>query len=179
MVQTIPVVITANVPPEVAQPVHAALDRPGALPGGTVDWAKVIDDATNVVHFVPLSKAPEGGPSPARPAGLAQLVFAVVAPFATNQDIISLEDLKARWSGSGAPLLVSEEAAVALGSVFGSLPSQIVPAAELATRLEEQPGALASCPSTGSTQATRCLRSTASIRSATSFNLRAILLPWR
>lgn len=138
MARTIPVVISANVPPALAQPVHSALDYPRALPGSTIDWAKVMDDTTNVVLFTPLSQAPDGG--------LVQRVFAVVAPFTTIQDGISLEDLKTRWAGGSAPLFVTEEAAVALGPVFESLPSQIVPIAELASRLAQQPGALGILP---------------------------------
>lgn len=138
MARTIPVVISANVPLALAQPVHSALDYPRALPGSTIDWAKVMDDTTNVVLFTPLSQAPDGG--------LAQRIFAVVAPFATVQDSISFEDLKARWAGGSTPLLVTEEAAVALGPVFESLPGQIVPAAELASRLAQQPGALGILP---------------------------------
>ncbi len=134
----IPVVISANVPPALAEQVQTALDRPGALPDRMVEWVKVMDSTTNVLRFVPFSQAPEGG--------LAQAVFAVVAPFATVQDSVRLEDLKTRWPGGGAPLFVTEAAAVALGPVFGSLPGQIVPAVELATRLEQQPGALGILP---------------------------------
>ncbi len=130
----IPVVISANVPPALAAKVQTALERPDALPDRAVDWVKTMDDTTNVVVMAPLSQAPEGG--------LAQMVFTVVAPFATVQDNVSLEDLKTRWPGGGAPLFVTEEAAVALGPVFGSLPGEIIPAVELATRLEQQPGAL-------------------------------------
>lgn len=138
MAQTIAIVISTNVPPALAQPVRSALDRPGALPGSTIEWAQVIDDTTNVVLFAPLGKAPEGG--------LAQRVFAVVAPFATVQDSVSLEDLKARWPGGSPPLLVTEEAAVALGPVFESLPAQIVPAGELVARLAELPGSMGILP---------------------------------
>ena len=93
-------------------------------------------DAGASVRVIPLADA-EG-------SLLSQRVFAVVAPFATVRDEISMTELRERWSGE-ASLLVSDEA-VGLATLFGSEPIQTLPTPDLLTQLHQQPDALAILP---------------------------------
>jgi len=77
---------------------------------------------------------------------LAQRVYAVVAPFATVRDDVSLAELQARWIGAGGPLIVSEDAAAPLTAIFRSAPGRIVPADEMAAALSAEEGALGILP---------------------------------
>lgn len=79
---------------------------------------------------------------------LATRVFAVVAPFATIRDDITLAELAAAWQGAegAAPLFVTSEAAEWLPVALGSRAAEIVPDAELQVRLEGTPSALGIVP---------------------------------
>ena len=77
---------------------------------------------------------------------LAQQFYAVVAPFATVRDDISLAELQARWMGDGGPLLVSDDAASALTTIFGDAPMKTVSSAEMAPALAADDGALGIIP---------------------------------
>ena len=95
-------------------------------------------EASAVVRALPLAEA----------AGdvLARRVFAVVAPFATVRDEITLAELQERWSGqAAAPLLVTEQAA-GLATLFGAEPAQIISASDLLAQLDQQPDALGILP---------------------------------
>ena len=72
--------------------------------------------------------------------------YAVVAPFATVQDDISLPALQAFWMGEGGPLIVADEAAGPLQVIFNGPPAHTAPAAELLERLESDKGALGILP---------------------------------
>ncbi len=133
-------VLSANVPTDLRDQLHAALDQPGVLPGNrSALWEETVDDAANFISFAPLA--------PTHDEKLAERVYAVVAPFATVRDEITLDELKIRWSGAGdGPLFASEDAALALGPIFENLPAHIAPAAELPTRLAAEPGRLGLLP---------------------------------
>ena len=93
-------------------------------------------DAGAVVQIAP-SSAADGDL-------LAQRFFAVVAPFATVRDDITLAELQERWSEE-ASLLVSEDA-VGLVTLFGDDPAQTLSTSDLLAQLQQQPDALAIVP---------------------------------
>lgn len=132
--------LSANIPADLRGQLEATFGQPDLLTDGRLlQKRETTDEDANFVHFTPLAQT-EG-------EKLAERVYAVVAPFATVRDEVSLDELKASWSGAGdASLFVSEDAALALGPVFESLPSQIVPAAELPARLTAEPGSLGLLP---------------------------------
>ncbi len=136
----IPVGLSANIPDGLRDQLETILDQPDLLPGGQiVQQQETASEGANFISFAPL--AATGGEK------LAERVYAVVAPFATVRDEISLAELRARWPGGGdGPLFVSEDAALALGPIFESLPAQFVPSAELAARLAAEPGSLGVLP---------------------------------
>ncbi len=72
--------------------------------------------------------------------------YAVVAPFATVQDDVSLPALQAFWMGEGGPLIVAEEAAGPLQATFNGPPAHTAPASQLLKRLQEDEGALGILP---------------------------------
>ncbi|MCC6454539.1 MAG: CapA family protein [Caldilineaceae bacterium] len=78
---------------------------------------------------------------------LAQRFFAVVAPFATLTDDISLEELQLRWQGlSDGPLLASSATLQLLEPVLGSGSAVTAEPGDLLTALEERPDALGIIP---------------------------------
>ncbi len=72
--------------------------------------------------------------------------YAVVAPFATVQDDVSLPALQAFWMGEGGPLIVADEAVGPLEVIFGGPPAHTAPTAELLSRLQADEGALGILP---------------------------------
>ena len=80
---------------------------------------------------------------PAPGVTLAERFFAVVVPFATVDDDITLAEVKARWQGSAIePLLATDDAAAMLAMILGPLAATPVPDDELATQLEATPGSI-------------------------------------
>lgn len=74
---------------------------------------------------------------------LAERYFAVVAPFATVNDDIALNELQQRWQGfDQRPLFVTTDAAPLLESLWGTTASQVVTTEDLMNTLESQPDAL-------------------------------------
>ena len=135
----IPIVFSANIPAaEIARLRDAVAMAASDETVRAIEEVGVISDAVNTFLYQPWTDDAD--------AVLAERVFAVVAPFTTVQDDITLAELQARWSGEEQPLFVSEEAAVALGPVFESLPAAIVPAGEIAGKLAETPGSLGILP---------------------------------
>ena len=100
----------------------------------------VDDPAAARIHFdlQPLSRA--------RGEVLARRFYAVVAPFATVRDDVTLAELQARWLGDGGPLLIAEAAARPLQALFGQPPARTIPAAKMAAALTEEDGALGILP---------------------------------
>jgi len=72
--------------------------------------------------------------------------YAVVAPFATIRDDISLPALQAFWLGEGGPLVVAEEAVGPLSAIFNGTPAHTAPASEMLAQLQENPGAFGILP---------------------------------
>ncbi|MCO6449596.1 MAG: CapA family protein, partial [Caldilineales bacterium] len=136
----IPIVFSANIPAAEIARLRDAVASASELPNGrAMEEAGVISDAVNTFLYQPWAQANE--------PILADRVFAVVAPFATVQDDITMAELRGRWSGeTQQPLFVSEDAAIALGPVFESLPAVITPTEEIPARLAETPGSLAIFP---------------------------------
>jgi poly-gamma-glutamate synthesis protein (capsule biosynthesis protein) len=99
------------------------------------------DRASVRLTLVPLSEA-------AHP--LTQRFYAVVVPFATVRDDVSLDELAARWQGNEpAPLLLGTEESQELAAIFGASPSdnvQITPAESLLTALKSDSTALGILP---------------------------------
>ncbi len=78
---------------------------------------------------------------------IAERFYAVVVPFATVTDDVSLAEVQARWQGAGAgPLYVTKEAAADLPAVLGQRAATLVPVEPLLTRLASEPGALGLLP---------------------------------
>jgi poly-gamma-glutamate synthesis protein (capsule biosynthesis protein) len=79
---------------------------------------------------------------------LAQRFFAVVAPFATITDDISLKDLQLRWQGlsDDGPLLASSATVDLLKPVLGDGDAVMVKSGDLISALEENPDALGILP---------------------------------
>ncbi len=79
---------------------------------------------------------------------LAQRFFAVVAPFATITDDITLEELQQRWQGRSddGPLLASSATLELLTPVLGASDAAMVEAGDLLSALEETPNALGLLP---------------------------------
>jgi poly-gamma-glutamate synthesis protein (capsule biosynthesis protein) len=84
-------------------------------------------------------------PTVAVEGALSRWVYALVAPFPTVSDGVTLEQLKQAWAGNppevfaGRPLLMTESTASAMKSLFGGEPAagalRIVPAEEIQTIL--------------------------------------------
>jgi poly-gamma-glutamate synthesis protein (capsule biosynthesis protein) len=80
-------------------------------------------------------------------APLVERVFAVVAPFATVTDDITLEALQLRWQGlEGAPLLADNATLRLLTPILGPGAAVTVEQGDLLAALEAQPGALGILP---------------------------------
>jgi hypothetical protein len=74
---------------------------------------------------------------------LVERYYAVVAPFATVTDDISLNELQQRWQGFDTkPLFVTAEAATVIESLWGSSASQILSDDNLIAAIEGSPGAV-------------------------------------
>ncbi|MFZ4657116.1 MAG: CapA family protein [Caldilineaceae bacterium] len=73
--------------------------------------------------------------------------YAVVAPFATVRDDISLNELQQRWQGfDGTPLFVTVDADAPLEALWGTTNNPILPVTELFSTLENTPDALGIMP---------------------------------
>lgn len=74
---------------------------------------------------------------------IAERYYAVVAPFATVRDDISLNELQQRWQGfDSTPLYVTPEAASLLQAQWGTTANAVVAESELHAALEDNPDAL-------------------------------------
>ena len=95
--------------------------------------------AASTVLVVPAAQATDA---------LATRVFAVVVPFSTIRDDVTLAELTAAWQAAEGttPLFVAAEAAEWLPAVLGNLSAEIVAETDLLARLQSSPGALAIVP---------------------------------
>jgi len=82
-----------------------------------------------------------------RSTPIIERYYAVVAPFTTVRDDVSLNELQQRWQGfDETPLFVTAEADLPLETLWGTTSNQIIPAADLLTTLESTPDALGIVP---------------------------------
>ena len=78
---------------------------------------------------------------------LAERFYALVAPFQTVRDDVSLGELQARWIGeSEAPLYVTADAASELQAALNLFGAEVIGPDEMLTRLEAEPDALGILP---------------------------------
>lgn len=103
-----------------------------------LQMAELVESASARLKLVSLAATPDP---------IAERFYAVVVPFATVADEVSLTEIRSRWQGAGAgPLYVTEEAADDLPAVLGRSAAQVVPADELLARLIGEPNALGIIP---------------------------------
>lgn len=82
-----------------------------------------------------------------RSTPIIERYYAVVAPFATVRDDISLNELQQRWQGfDGTPLFVTVDADAPLETLWGTTNNPILPVTELLNTLENTPDALGIIP---------------------------------
>ena len=97
-----------------AEAIRQAVEQAGVTTDGRGIELEGAGNASAALQMTPLGAG--AGQS------LAQRVYAVVAPFATVRDDVTLDELKARWAGAGkGPLLIPQDSAAALSTIFGSL----------------------------------------------------------
>ncbi len=134
--------LAANMPEAYAAPLLAALAQIESVTAANgVYPVRVLDQSANagaLIQFVPwqLAQFP-----------LAQRVFAVVVPFASVIDTITLEDLTLRWQGrqEGHVLITRADTAM-LSAVMGPNRARQVNPDKLLDELEAAPGAVAIVP---------------------------------
>ncbi len=140
-----PIVVTlAGLPETYAEPLHAAVvGIPPVVDGGAERPVAIVDAGDQATVRLALV------PRPVAQNPLAERFYAVVAPFPTITDDITLGELRERWTGgSGKGILcVTPEAADDLTAVLGSNRNvEIVPAEEMLARLEAAPQAIGILP---------------------------------
>lgn len=122
---------------------NALADIPTIPVGGAERPVAIVDagdQATVRLALVPL---------PVAQNPLAERFYAVVVPFPTITDDITLDELRERWTGGAnrGGLYVTPEAADDLSAVLGSSRNaEIVPAEEMLARLEAAPQAIGILP---------------------------------
>jgi poly-gamma-glutamate synthesis protein (capsule biosynthesis protein) len=134
--------LESGLPERYAVPLITALNQLTTMPaeanGRPLQRARHLESASARLRLVPLVTARNS---------IAERFYAVVVPFATITDEISLAEVRARWQGAGAgPLYVTEEAADDLSVVLGQRMAEVVPTDELLARLTSKPGALGIMP---------------------------------
>ena len=114
------VALAANVPDTYVSPVFGTLTQVRSVSTGS--WLKrplhvlsEVEGASAQVKMMPLTDMADSDFAP-----LTEKYYAVVVPFDTVQDDISLRELELRWQGiESAPLFFTQEAADDLASVLG------------------------------------------------------------
>lgn len=137
-------VALAGLPDAYAAPLRTALAGiPSVADGGAERPITVVDDADGATVRLALV------PLPVAQNPLAERFYAVVVPFPTITDAITLDELRGRWTGvsSRGILYVTPDAADDLTAVLGSQRlAEIVPAEEMLARLEAAPHAVGILP---------------------------------
>lgn len=124
-----------------AAPMHAILTQASELqalngpqPMSVVDSP---EEAGNIIDMAPLGETDNR---------LLERFFAVVVPFETVDDDITLEEVRQRWTGeSAAPLYVTQEAAIFLPAVLGDRDVRsvsVMSVDDLRAHLESDPNAI-------------------------------------
>jgi len=140
----ISVALAPGLPEAYAAPLREAVGKLAPIPveGGArpVQLAAGTEGAGVRLALVPL---------PVAQNPLAERFYAVVVPFATLRDDITLDDLRGFWVGfsSKGILYVTQDAADELAAVLGSQRNaEIVPAEEMLARLQAAPHAVGIMP---------------------------------
>jgi hypothetical protein len=139
--QPLVVALPADLPVAISSTLRTALAQvDGVSVGGQTRPVAVVEQTEG--SDLQAGVAPIGAPGET----LAERYYAVVAPFATVPDDISLAEIRARWQGRGsAPLYVTEDSAF-LRAVLGfGTTTVITPTALLAT-LQGDPKAIGIVP---------------------------------
>lgn len=137
------VALDPGLPEEWAGPLIGALNQINEVEAANGKYpVRLLDQVDNAQVVIAAGSWGDGEVS------LAQRFFAVVAPFSTLQDDISLEELQLRWQGlsDGAPLLASSATLELLTPVLGEAVAVTIVPGDLLTALEETPGALGLLP---------------------------------
>ena len=137
------VALDPGLPEEWAGPLIGALNQINEVEAANGKYpVRLLDQVDNAQVVIEAGSWGDGEVS------LAQRFFAVVAPFSTLQDDISLEELQLRWQGlsDGAPLLASSATLGLLTPVLGEADAVTIVPGDLLTALEETPGALGLLP---------------------------------
>ena len=132
------VALGESLPESIVGPLLAALNRISRVEAANGTFPlRVLDQSTNAavqVTVVPwrMARLP-----------LASRAYAVVAPFATVRDDISLEELLLRWQGQDdGPLLADAEAVALLRTQLGAPAGVIATEGDLTDALAAAPGSL-------------------------------------
>lgn len=137
------VAIDAGLPEEWAGPLMSELNRIKEVEAANGIYPVQLLDQTENAQVVIEAGAWGDGE-----VALAQRFFAIVAPFATLDDDISMQDLQARWQGESEadPLLASSATLQLLEPILGPSDAVTVKAGDLLAALEDTPGALGILP---------------------------------
>ncbi len=142
LIGPVTVALAPSVPETLAVPMLTILaETESLLAGNGPQPLRVLDSPANANVQIEL------GPLRTMEWPLIQRFFAVVAPFATVQDDISLEELQARWMGeNGNGIYVTEEVAELLAPILGPIQGMVISQEQMLTALEANPGALGVIP---------------------------------
>ena len=110
------VAVSGDLPEEMALPLMVALNQIDRVQAANALFpVQLLDQPDNADMVI------DAVPWPVADAALAQRVFAVVAPFATVRDDISLDDLRLRWQGQGdGPVLAVGSTMQLLTPILGT-----------------------------------------------------------
>ena len=137
------VALDPGLPEEWAGPLMSALNRIDQVEAANGIYPlQLLDQVDNAQVVIEAGTWGDGE------AALAQRFFAVVAPFATIADDITLDELQQRWQGESeaGPLMASSATLELLAPVLGSSNAAMVEPGDLLSELEETPNALAILP---------------------------------
>lgn len=137
------VALDPGLPEEWAGPLMGALNQIDQVEAANGIYPLQLLDQTDNAQVVI-----EAGTWGSAEVALAQRFFAVVAPFATIADDITLEELQLRWQGlsEAGPLMGSSATLQLLTPVLGETNAVMVEAGDLLSALEETPDALGILP---------------------------------
>ncbi len=136
------VALAPGLPEEWAVPVMSALNQIDEIEAANGTFPVLLMDQADNAQVV-IGAGSWGDAEVA----LAQRIFAVVVPFETLIDDITLEELKLRWQGTAnGPLLTDSATLGLLEPVLGTGSAVTVEAGNLLTELEETPDAVGIVP---------------------------------
>ena len=137
------VALAPGLPEEWAGPLIGAINQINEVKAANGSYpVRLLDQVDNAQVVIEAGSWGDGEVS------LAQRFFAVVAPFATVTDDISLEELQLRWQGlsDGGPLVASSATVELLTPVLGTATAVTIVPGDLLNALEDTPNALGLLP---------------------------------